>query len=59
MTGGTKASITYFDPKGRVLPDEVGAVKCVIREEDRDGNLIMETWGDCSPRPPVVVPDAR
>lgn len=59
MTDGNRTSIVYFDPRGEVLPDSTGAVRCVIREEDKDGNLIMETWGSCSPVPQAVTHDAR
>lgn len=42
--GGAYSEIYFFDSKGNVV-DESEAVKCVIRECDKDGNLIAETWG--------------
>lgn len=42
--GGAYSEIYYLDKDGKVV-DESIAVKCVIRECDKNGELIMETFG--------------
>ena len=42
--GGAYAEIYFFDDHGNVV-DETKATKCVIRECDKNGHLIAETWG--------------
>ena len=42
--GGVKAEIYYMNDSYEVVEKEI-ATKAVIRELDKDGNLIYETWG--------------
>lgn len=42
--GGDYSEIYYFDSNGNNV-DESEAVRCVIRECTKDGELIAETWG--------------
>ena len=42
--GGVYSEIYYFDSNGNPV-DEEKAARCVIRECDKNGNLIHETWG--------------
>lgn len=44
--GGSYSEIFYFNEDGNP-EDEEKAVKCVIRECSKDGNLISETWATC------------
>ena len=41
--GGDYSEIYYFDTDGNVV-DETEAVRCVIRECTKQGELIAETW---------------
>lgn len=42
-SGGTYSEIYYFDDGNPA--DEEEATRCVIRECDKDGNLLNEIWG--------------
>lgn len=42
--GGDYSEIYYFDSDGNIV-DETEAVRCVIRECTKSGELIAETWG--------------
>lgn len=42
--GGDYSEIYYFDSTGNIV-DESEAVRCVIRECTKNGELIAETWG--------------
>lgn len=39
--------ITYLNNKGQVV-DEKKATRAIIREYDKDGNLITEIFGKCN-----------
>lgn len=43
--GGAYAELYMFDKNGTIVESKDNAVTIVIRECDRDGNLILETWG--------------
>ena len=47
--GGVYSELWYFNKDGNVV-DEKEAVRCVIRECDKEGNTIAETWGMLAPR---------
>ena len=47
--GGVYSELWHLDKKGNVV-DEKKAVRCVIRECDREGNTIAETWGIYTPK---------
>ena len=42
--GGVRSEIYYFDRSGNSV-DKSKAVRVIIRELDKDGNLILETFG--------------
>lgn len=42
--GGAYSVIYFFDDEGNSV-DEKEATRCVIRECDKDGNLLNEIWG--------------
>jgi len=42
--GGVKAEIYYMNDNDEIV-DKTIATRAVIRELDKDGNLIHETWG--------------
>ena len=42
--GGVKAEIYYMNDSNEAVEKEI-ATKAVIRELDKDGNLVYETWG--------------
>lgn len=42
--GGVKAEIFYMNDDGDVVEKDI-ATRAVIRELDKNGNLINETWG--------------
>lgn len=42
--GGDYAEMYLFDKKGRIVDDEKKAVRGVIRECKKNGELLMETW---------------
>ena len=43
-SGGAYSEIYYFDDDGNPA-DEEEATRCVIRECDKNGNLLNEVWG--------------
>lgn len=43
-SGGAYSEIYYFDDDENPA-DEEEATRCVIRECDKDGNLLNEIWG--------------
>ena len=47
--GGVYSELWYLDKNGNVV-DEKEAVRCVIRECDREGNTIAEIWGSIHQR---------
>jgi hypothetical protein len=42
--GGVEAVIVYMDDERSVVDEEV-ATQAAIRELDKNGNLVFETWG--------------
>lgn len=42
--GGVKSEIFYMNDDGDVVEKDI-ATRAVIRELDKNGNLIHETWG--------------
>lgn len=53
--GGAYCEIFYLDSKNNFV-DSSAATKCIIRECDADGNLIVETYGICSPNSNQTAP---
>lgn len=43
-SGGAYSEIYYFDDDGNPA-DEEEATRCLIRECDKNGNLLNEVWG--------------
>lgn len=43
--GGAYSEIHYLSAEGRAV-DEKEAKRCVIREYDKSGKMIFETWGN-------------
>ena len=48
FTNIAKTEMYYFDENGKACGEDK-AVSFIARMLDKDGNLVNETWGECTP----------